>query len=562
MGLIHYMHRLSKSVEKVVNCSNNTLKSIHSAHRMNSVYPLHSLCSDVPYKNPIFTQKQILGDSWNKFGHHQSRFQMGFHKSSHYLESTKFYVEPTISVETPVSRTNQVSGEAEKICRIISNCSPDSNVASSLDKLGVTVSPNLVEEVLRKLGNAGMLALAFFRWAEKKEGFKHTTLSFHHLIEALGKIKQFRLIWSLVESMKQKGLLRKDTFVLITRRYARAKKIREAIDAFEKMEMFGFKPELSDYNSLVDTISKSRDVERAQVIFNDMKRRRKFSPDLKTYTILLEGWGNERNLTKLLELYQEMIGEGFTPDVVTYGILINSFCKSGKCDEALKIFYEMQASGCKPSPHIFCSLINGLGTEKRLDEALKFFELSKSSGFAPELPTYNAIVGSYCWVSQFEDAFKVVDEMKKYEIGPNARTYDIILHHLIKSGKKEEAYWVFERMGKEGSCEPQLNTYTMMVSMLCSEERVDLALKVWKEMSEKGVLPCMHMFSALINGLCFENRLDEACEYFKEMLRKGIRPPGKLFGNLKEALLYAGKKDIALELGLEVDRLRRTPLNG
>nr|UPT49885.1 pentatricopeptide repeat protein AaPPR1139 [Agave angustifolia]UPT49886.1 pentatricopeptide repeat protein AaPPR1140 [Agave angustifolia] len=557
MGLIHYMYKLPKSIQE-----DSAVKFIHSAIRMISSCSFHSSCNDISCEKPKFAHKEMNGDTQHQFGYHQLRFQMSFHKSTHYLERIKFYVEPATGDETPISDANHVTEDAEKICRILSNSSSDANIASSLNKLGVRVSPNLVEAVLKKLSNAGMLALGFFRWAEKKEGFKHTAQSFHHLIEALGKIKQFRLVWSLVESMKQKGLLRKDTFGVITRRYARAKKIREAIDAFDKMEMFGLKPELSDYSSLIDTLSKSKNVERAQVIFNDMKRRKKFPPDLKTYTILLEGWGNERNLPKMNEVYQEMIDEGFTPDVVTYGILINSFCKSGKCDEALKIFHEMEASGCKPSPHIYCSLINGLGSEKRLDEALKFFELSQNSGFSPELPTYNAIVGSYCWVSQFEDAFRVVEEMKRHRIGPNARTYDIILHHLIKSGKKEEAYWVFQKIGREGGCEPQLNTYTMMVSMLCSEERIDLALKVWKEMTDKGVLPCMHMFSALINGLCFENRLDEACSYFKEMLDKGIRPPGQLFGNLKEALLDAGKKDLALELGLELDRLRRRPLNG
>jgi hypothetical protein len=53
----------------------------------------------------------------------------------------------------------------------------------------VAVSPELVAEVLKNLSNAGMLALAFFRWAERQEGFRYTSESFHNLIESLGKIK-------------------------------------------------------------------------------------------------------------------------------------------------------------------------------------------------------------------------------------------------------------------------------------------------------------------------------------------------------------------------------------
>lgn len=91
-------------------------------------------------------------------------------------------------------------------------------------------------EVLNKLSNAGVLALSFFHWAEKQKGFKHSTESFHALIEALGKIRQFKVIWNLVEDMKQRKLLTRDTFAFIARRYARARKVKEAVETFEKME--------------------------------------------------------------------------------------------------------------------------------------------------------------------------------------------------------------------------------------------------------------------------------------------------------------------------------------
>ncbi|KAJ1283344.1 hypothetical protein BS78_03G121400 [Paspalum vaginatum] len=453
-----------------------------------------------------------------------------------------------------------VSEAAERVCRVVST-QPESRIAPALDALGVAMSPQLAAEVLKSLSNAGMLALAFFRWAEKQEGFRYTAEGFHNLIEALGKIKQFRLVWSLVEAMRCRGLLSKDTFKLIVRRYARARKVKEAVETFEKMGSFGLRTELSDFNWLIDTLSKSKQVKKAQAIYKEMKRSGRFVPDLKTYTVLMEGWGLEKDLLMVKTVYQEMLDAGIRPDVVAYGMLISAFCRSGKCDEAIKVFREMEASDCMPSPHVYCMLINGLGSEERLDEALKYFELYKKSGFPMDIPTCNAVVRAYCRTSKFQHAFQMVDEMRKCKIGPNSRTYDIILHCLIKSQKFEEAYNVFQRMGMDG-CEPQINTYTMMVGMFSSNQRVDMALKVWKQMREKGVLPCMHMFSALINGLCFENRLEEACVYFQEMLDKGIRPPGQLFSNLKGALVEGGRISLAQEISLKLDVLRKTPFHG
>ncbi|MED6172371.1 hypothetical protein PIB30_049451 [Stylosanthes scabra] len=421
---------------------------------------------------------------------------------------------------------------AETICRVLF-ANRTSTVDASLANIPVDMSPELAVDVLKKLSNAGVLALSFFRWAEKQQGFKHTTESFHELIESLGKIRQFKMIWTLLAEMNSKKLLTRETFSLISRRYARARKVKEAVEAFEKMQQFGMKPQVSDFNRLIDVLCKSKNVEKAQEVFDKM-RHRKIVPDLKTYTILLEGWGTQGNLLRVDE--------------------------AKKYESAVGLYHEMVAKGVKPSPHIYCTLINGLGSDKRLDEALRFFEMSKASGFPPEGPTYNAVIGAYCWSAKMEDAYRVVGEMKDFRIGPTSRTYDIILHHLIKARRNQEAYSVFRRMSDEFHCEPSVSTYEIIVRMFCNEGRLDSAMEVWDQMKSKGILPGMHMFSTWIVALCNEGRLDEACRYFQEMLDMGIRPPPQLFSSFKQALIDEGMENTAVHFALKIDKLRKTPL--
>ncbi|XP_050230803.1 pentatricopeptide repeat-containing protein At1g71060, mitochondrial [Mercurialis annua] len=479
-----------------------------------------------------------------------------------HLYTTHHRVLTTQSFTTHLEQTppDKITQNTEKICRILSE-NPNSTLKTLLHGLPIEASPPLVLEVLKRLTNAGVLALSFFRWAENQKGFIHTTDSYNALIESLGKIKQFNMIWNLVSEMKLKGLLTKDTFALISRRYARARRVKEAVNTFEKLQKFGFDIESTDFNRLLDTLSKSRQVQSAHEVFDKMKKRR-FAPDIKSYTILLEGWGQERNLLKLDEVYREMKDEGFEPDVVTYGILINAYCKARKYDDAIVLFREMEAKNCQPSPHIFCTLINGLGSVKRLREALEFFDRSRASGFAPEAPTYNAVVGAYCWSMRMDEAYRTVDEMRKCGIGPSSRTYDIILHHLIKAQKTAEAFSVFERMLCEKECEPTLSSYEIIVRMFCNMDRVDRAIATWDQMKAKGILPGMHMFCVLINSLCHENKLDLACKYFEEMLNVGIRPPAALFSHLKQTLLEKGMKDTAVLLAQKLDKLRKTPFVG
>ncbi|XP_027364768.1 pentatricopeptide repeat-containing protein At1g71060, mitochondrial-like [Abrus precatorius] len=458
----------------------------------------------------------------------------------------------------PKIHTSASHTDAETICKVLSN-TRDSTVDASLRNVPVTASPELVVEVLNRLSNAGVLALSFFRWAEKQEGFKHTTESFHALIEALGKIRQFKMIWSLVDDMNRRKLLTGNTFSFVARRYTRAKKVDEAVETFEKMEKYGLKPQVLDFNRLIDVLCKSKFVEKAQEVFDKM-RQLGLTPDIKSYTILLEGWSQQQNLLRVDEVCREMKDEGFELDVVAYCIIINAYCKAKKYDEAIGFYHEMQAKGTRPSPHIYSTLISGLGSDKRLHEALEFFEKSKASGFAPDAPTYNAVVGAYCHSMQIDDAYRMVDEMKKHGIGPNSRTCDIILHHLIKARRIEQACLVFERMSDEWGCEPTLSTYEIMVRMFCNEERLDAAMAVWDQMKAKGLLPGINMFSMLIIALCHENKLDEASKYFQQMLDAGIRPPSKMFSTFKYALINSGMENTALYFALKIDKLRKSPL--
>ncbi|KAL6577599.1 hypothetical protein OROMI_009927 [Orobanche minor] len=241
----------------------------------------------------------------------------------------------------------------------------------------------------------------------------------------MGKIKQFEMVWLLVDEMKSKGLLGKDTLALVCRRYAMADNVKEAMEAFDNM------------------------------------------------------------VNKLNEVCREMREDGFEPDVVSYGILIKAYCKAKKFDEAIELYHEMEKEIIEATPPIYCTLINAFGSGRKLDDAIKFFELCKGrSDGVIKAPAYNALVGAYFWSARITDAYKIVDEMRKCGVGPNAHTYDIILHHLIKLGKTKEAYNVFKKMN-DG---PASNTYEIMLRMLCNEGSMDMAMRIWDQMKAKSVL--------------------------------------------------------------------------
>ncbi|KAK4400019.1 Pentatricopeptide repeat-containing protein, mitochondrial [Sesamum angolense] len=296
----------------------------------------------------------------------------------------------------------------------------------------------------------------FFRWAEKRKKFHHTPECYNVLIESLGKIKQFKMVWLLVDEMNSKDLLCKDTFALVSRRFARAKRVKEAVEAFERMEKkYGLKPELQDYNRLLDTLSKSRHVENAQ-----------------------------------------------EPDVVTYGILINAYCKGKRYDEAVGLYSEMERKNIKATPHIYCTLINGLGSEKRVIDEMR------RCGVGPNARTYDIILHHLIKLRKTKEAYCVFQKMSN-EPGcePTVSTYEIMVRMFCSEGRTDMALRVWDQMKARGVL-PGMHMFSALINGLCNDRKLDEACKYLQEMLDMGMRPPDCMFKHLKQFLLNEGKED------------------------------------------------------
>lgn len=443
----------------------------------------------------------------------------------------------------------------KRICKVMMSC-PKLGLATALDQSGVRVSTDVVEEVLKRFENAGMLAHQFFEWAGKQRNYEHSIKAYHNMIESMAKIRQYQIMWDLVNIMRSKGMLNIETFCIIMRKYARAQKVDEAVYTFNVMEKYDVPPNLAAFNGLLSALCKSKNVRKAQEIFDNMKDR--FVPDSKTYSILLEGWGREPNLPKAREIFREMVEVNCEPDIVTYGIMVDILCKAGRADEAIEVVKDMDSTGCRPTSFIYSVLVHTYGIENRIEDAVDTFLEMERNGVKADVAVYNALIGAFCKVNKHKDVDRVLNEMNYKGVRLNSRTCNIILNSLIGRGETDEAFKVFRRMIKV--CEPDADTYTVMIKMFCEGGDLEMALKVWKYMKKKQFVPSMHMFSTLINGLCEKAEASNACVLMEEMIEKGIRPPRVTFGKLRQLLIKEGREDVLEFLHEKLNLLVKEPL--
>ncbi|GAB4851877.1 hypothetical protein Ancab_031276 [Ancistrocladus abbreviatus] len=468
--------------------------------------------------------------------------------SLRWVVMARFYSSSELMIQTPESTT-------KRICKLMMSC-PKLALDTMLDQGGFNISPDIVENVLKRFENAGMLAYRFFEWAGKQRNYMHTVRAYHTMIESLAKIRQYQIMWDLVNTMRKKGMLNIETFCIIMRKYARAQKVDEAIYAFNMMEKYDVTPNLAAFNGLLSALSKSNNIRKAQEIFDKMKGQ--FVPDSKTYSILLEGWGKAPNLPKARVTFREMVDSGCNPDIVTYGIMVDILCKAGRVDEAVGIVKSMDGNGCRPTSFIYSILVHTYGIENRIEDAIDTFLEMAKGGIDTDVAVYNALIGAFCRVNKFKNVYRVLGEMDGKGVAPNTRTYNIVLNSLIRCGKYDEAFRVFRKMIEV--CLPDADTYTMMIKMFCERNDLEKALKVWKFMKRKQFVPSLHTYSVLINGLCEKGDVSKACVFMEEMIEKGIRPSGLTFGKLRQLLIKEDRRDVLKFLQEKMNLLVEEPL--
>ncbi|MCD7446384.1 hypothetical protein HAX54_005992 [Datura stramonium] len=91
-----------------------------------------------------------------------------------------------------------------------------------------------------------------------------------------------------------------------------------------------------DYFGLVERLCREGNVSRAMELVNELWRNEN-SPSLITCTTLIEGLRRTRKIDEAYEIMEKMLQECMLPDSVTFNCLISDMCDAGRAKEANKM---------------------------------------------------------------------------------------------------------------------------------------------------------------------------------------------------------------------------------
>ncbi|ERM98077.1 pentatricopeptide repeat-containing protein At5g18390, mitochondrial [Amborella trichopoda] len=379
----------------------------------------------------------------------------------------------------------------------------------TLQKLNLTLTPELVYRVLRSCNKNGIESFRFFNWARTHASYHPTTIEFEELIKTLGQTKNWETMWKVADHMKILGFpLSPETFSAVMDSYGKAGLLDRAVEVFNRMKHFDCPQTTGVYNSLLSALCMVKNFQGAYA------------------------------------LIRRMIRKGGHPDKQTYAILVNGWCSSGKLGEAREFLEEMSKKGFNPPVRGRDLLIDGLLNAGYLESAKELVKKMTKEGFLPDISTFNSLLEALCNSGETEFCIELLRVVTELSLVLDIGTYKILIPAVSKSGQIDEAFRLLHASIEDGH-KPFPSLYAPLLKVLCKRGQFGDAFSLFADMKAEGHAPNRPVYTMLMRMCCRGGRCVDAANYLVEMVERGLAPRSESFDMVIDGLKNAGKHDLA-----------------
>ncbi|XP_057443005.1 pentatricopeptide repeat-containing protein At1g74900, mitochondrial [Lotus japonicus] len=424
-------------------------------------------------------------------------------------------------------------------------------LAEALENSPFRWTPELVDEVLKRLWNHGPKALQFFKHLDRHPTYIHSPSGFEHAIDIAARMRDYTTAWTLVSRMR--SLRRGPTpraFAILAERYAAAGKPHRAVRVFISMHEHGCRQDLNSFNTILDVLCKTKRVEMAHSLFKTFRGR--FRCDSVSYNIIANGWCLIKRTPMALQVLKEMAERGISPTMVTYNTLLKGYFRCHQLREAWEFFLEMKKRKCEIDVVTYTTMVHGFGVAGEVKKSKRVFDEMVRAGLVPSVATYNALIQVLCKKDCVQNALLVFEEMVGKGCVPNLNTYNVVIRGLCHSGDMERAVEYMGRMEKHG-IRPSVQTYNVVIRYFCDAGEIEKGLSMFEKMGDGSCscLPNLDTYNVLISAMFVRKKSEDlvvAGKLLIEMVDRGFLPRKFTFNRVLNGLALTGNQEFAKEI--------------
>ena len=259
------------------------------------------------------------------------------------------------------------------------------------------------------------------------------------------------------------------------------------------------------------------------------------SISLVTFSILLKGYGQKKDLQSVKHTIQRAKDICHTLDTIMINTIIDAYINCNAIEEAETFFSEIKRDNLPINRRTYNTYMKGLAKQGELEKAINLALEMKQKKLWDSVTTNtlvhaSIVVGNMTYAEEILDKETMRSEKYKYQ-HPNVEAYTELLDMYSKSNQLDRSLSVLQTMQRR-HVEPNEVTYTCLMGGLGRNYRIDLAQKILNYMESRGQRPTTKMYNALFSGLFnetnnvqdFDSRVDNGMNLLIDMKRTNVRP--------------------------------------
>ncbi|KAF8819978.1 pentatricopeptide repeat domain-containing protein [Cardiosporidium cionae] len=267
-----------------------------------------------------------------------------------------------------------------------------------------------------------------------------SSLSYFPGIERQQRRKEMMAYDETFEFLLTSGKASLENINLLIKAQAIQGRMKEALETYEKMHVFGFDPDVETFTSLLQGCVATQDAALSRWLFLKM-RAALITPTERLYATLIKAHVAAGDLKSGFSLLRKMEEEDLKPNGIVYTTLIDGLVKAHRLEKAWKIFWEMRTwKGISPDSVLFTVMIKACAKRKETERALSLFDDMKLSGCTPTDITYTELIHSCCQRKDFtHKAFDFLNQMLAEDMPLTSTVCTFLLEACITSSNVKKA---------------------------------------------------------------------------------------------------------------------------
>eukprot|EP00927_Polykrikos_kofoidii_P030424 TRINITY_DN2615_c0_g1_i8.p1 TRINITY_DN2615_c0_g1~~TRINITY_DN2615_c0_g1_i8.p1 ORF type:complete len:663 (-),score=90.26 TRINITY_DN2615_c0_g1_i8:76-2064(-) len=288
--------------------------------------------------------------------------------------------------------------------------------------------------------------------------------------------------------------------------------------------------EKSVWSCLLFCAVETRADQRCKPFFEQLKASG--SPSQKDYWNMIRHASFHADWKMMLQIVEEMREHSIEIDSVIYNTALAACVTASQVDIARKLLEEMDGVSIVADVVTYNTVMKGYAKTGNMEECQAVYLLMCKRGLSPSQVSYGILLDGWLNSNRADEAAKVFDVMTRQGCPMNTVLYTTLIKGFAREGKVDEAMRVYERMSGDGSVQPDLITFSVLLKAHCDDGRLQVGIELLDAMLKLGLKPDEVIYNNLLAGCASQANVGLARELYKNMTSADIRPSNATFSIL------------------------------